>query len=61
MAIEPVRSLVQFLVSWPGRKDAQFAVDLQRIGIDDHATPFPRQLQGKGGLAAGGRACNKQR
>jgi hypothetical protein len=59
MAIEPVRNTRLFLHHRPRRQDAEIAVDLHGIGVDDGtAEPF-RKRKRKRRLAAGGRPCDK--
>src|SRR4029077_14902155 len=41
------------------RDDAQIAIDLHRIGIDDRATEFVGKSQRKRRLAASGRPCDQ--
>ena len=49
-----------FLVlAWPSGEDAQVAVDLHRVGVDDLAAVFPGEAQGQGRLAAAGGAADQ--
>ena len=59
MAIEPVRRARLFLHCRPSRDDAQIAIDLHGIGVDDDAAALLRQFERQGRLAAGGRPCDK--
>ena len=61
MPIEPMRSRRLFIRQRPRRENAKLAIDLKRIGVDDDTVHLPRHVQRQGGLAAGGRSCNKQR
>ena len=58
-AIEPVRYALFLCRRWTRCNDAQVAIHLHRIGIDDDATEPLRQLKRQRRLAAGGRPCNK--
>ena len=61
VSIQTMRSLGQLLCLWARGQNAQFFIDLHAVGIEDHATGFPRQTQGKGGFAARGRSRNQDR
>ena len=61
MAVEPVRHPRLLCRRRPRRDDAQVAIDLHGIGIDDDAAGFLRQRQRQRRLAAGGRPCDKHR
>ena len=61
MAIEPVRHPRLLLRRRPRRDDAQVAIDLHRIRIDDRAADLARQRQRQRRLAARGRPCDKHR
>ncbi len=61
MAIKPVRQPRLFRQCRPRGDDAQVAIDLHGIGIDDGAAGLFRQPQREGRLAAGGRPCDKHR
>ena len=61
MAIEPVRHARLLLRRRPRRDDAQVAIDLHRVGIDDRAADLPRQRERQRRLAARGRPCDKHR
>jgi hypothetical protein len=61
MAVEQVRDLPFLLRRWARGDDAQIAIDLHGIGIDDGAVELFRQRQGQRRLAAGGRSCDKHR
>ena len=52
-AIEPVRHLAHGLEPGPGGEDRKLAVDLHRIGVDDHTTEFLGQGERQTGFAAG--------
>ena len=43
----------------PVRYNAQLGINLHGIRVDDDAAKFLGQFQGERGLAAGGRACDK--
>src|SRR3984885_8052230 len=59
MAIKPMRNHRLLLARRPRRQDAQVAIDLHGIGIDDDAAGCLRQFQSQRRLAAGGRPCDK--
>ena len=59
MAIEPVRRAGLLLHRRPRRDDAEIAIDLHGIGVDDDAAGLLRQFERQGRLAAGGRPCDK--
>ena len=59
MAIEPVRHARLLLRRRPRGDDAQIAIDLHGIGVDDDAAGFCGKLERQGRLAAGGRPCDK--
>ena len=61
MAVEPVRHARLLLRRRPRRDDAQVAIDLHRIRIDDRAADLARQRQRQRRLAARGRPCDKHR
>ncbi len=55
-AVEAVRRLGQVRSPRPGGEDRQIGEQLLAVGVDDDAVQQPGQLQGQGGLAAGGTA-----
>ena len=59
MAIEPVRRAGLLLHRRPRRDDAEIAIDLHGIGVDDDSAGLLRQFERQGRLAAGGRPCDK--
>ena len=59
MAIEPVRRARLLLQRRPRRDDAEIAIDLHGIGVDDDAAGLLRQFERQRRLAAGGRPCDK--
>ena len=59
MAVEPVRRTRLLFRRRPRRDDAQIAIDLHGIGVDDDAAGLLRQFERQGRLAAGGRPCDK--
>ena len=59
MAVEPVRRLRLLLWGRSRGEDAQVAVDLHRIRVDDQAAEPRREVEGERRLARGGRACNE--
>lgn len=61
MTVQKVRNGSLFGGARPGRKDAQFAIHLHRVGIDYDSLRRLRQLQGAGRLAACRRPCDKHR
>ena len=61
MAVEPVRHARFFRGRRPRGDDAQIAIDLHGIGVDDGAAEPLGQPQRQRRLAAGGRPCNKHR
>ena len=60
MTIEPMRHARFLLRRRPRGDDAQIAVDLHGIGIDDDAAGSFSKRQRQRRLAAGGRPCDKQ-
>src|SRR3984893_18264464 len=59
VAIEPVRNLGLLIGRRPRRDDAQIAIHLHGIGVDDDAAGFLRKRKRQRRLAAGGRPCDK--
>src|SRR5262245_33231253 len=59
MAVEEMRYARLLLRSRTGGEDAQVAIDLHGIGIDDRAAERLRQRQGQRRLAARGRPCDQ--
>ena len=59
MAVEPVRRAALFVRRRPRGDDAQIAIDLHGIGIDDHAAELFGERQRQRRLAARRRACNE--
>jgi hypothetical protein len=54
MAIQPMRHAPLLLDARPRRDDAQVAIDLHRIGVDDDAAEFFRQRHRQRRFATGG-------
>ena len=61
MAVEPMRHARLLRRRRPRGDDAQIAIDLHGIGIDDDAAELLRQRERQRRLAAGGRPCDKHR
>src|SRR6185437_10586040 len=61
MAVKPVRNARLVPRRRPRGNDAQIAIDLHRVGIDDDAAGSLGKLERQRRLAARGRPCNKHR
>src|SRR5262245_40257884 len=59
MTIEPMRHARLLRFSRARGYDAQVAIHLHRVGVDDDAVEPLRERKRQGRLAAGGRPCNK--
>src|SRR5436190_8927209 len=58
-AIKLVRNIGFFFGRRARRQNTKLAIDLHRVGVDDHASPLARHIEGERRLAARGRPCDK--